>query len=300
MKKVIVAFVLLFLATEISFPVEAGLKSRITDFVKRRKNDDDSKSVEKIASALKGIGSNFASSGSNQFRYVSGKFLNTEDDLSFLIAYSSFARNCEMFFSLLEILLSKIRTEYASLLGDKNRLEKASKENAIKKLEASISKYKSNINRCLEIIDSEGIDAINANLQCSSIILLKIIQSEEEVSAANQATIKKQIETFIDKYSAAFESISSDLSLNISTIQSASDFEIDVSPKIDTIVNNVNLVHNVLKTLNRYISGREISEQEIDSYLSDSKYYRQTSNRKNNYNKDDEEEEETEEEEEDE
>ena len=261
MKKIVAALILSFLATGISFPVEAGIKSKITDLIKRRKNDSDSSSIEKISSSLKGLSSSFSSSGSNQFSYISKNFLNSDEDLSFLMAYGYFAKNGEMFFSLLESLLSKLRTEYASLLGAQNRLEKASSERSQTKLDNSIDKYKTSVNRCIEILGSKGIAALAASLQCSTIILLKVAQDEVSASPANKAALKKQIESFIQKYSSTFENISNDLSANISAIQEASESGLDISSQVDVIVSNVSLLHNALKALNKHLVGKNISEK---------------------------------------
>ncbi len=276
MKRVVAILALLFFAAEVNFPVEAAVKNRVLDLIKKRKNNSQSSSIENIADSMKGLGSSFASSGSSQFKYVSGKFLNTEDDLSFLIAYSGFARSCEMFFSLIEITLSKIRTEYAALLGAQNRLNNASSTRATKKAQQTVDQYKEKVRKCLELLNSDGFSALNANLQCNSIILLKIIQNEEESPEANKATIKNQIDAFIDKYSTAFESVDSELLDNIAKVQEEANSNIYIKPQIEAIINNVALVHNILKSLKKHVTGRTVSEQEINSHLSNTKYYTPT------------------------
>lgn len=284
MKKVVTAFSLLLLISGFNFSVEAGIFSKVTSFVKEkknrtvdlikgRKNDDDSKSIEKIANSLKGISAAFASSGNKQFSYVLSNFTKSENDLSFLIAYSFFAKNSELLFHLLEAILSKLRTEYASLLGAQNRSENNNSERKQEKIDNDLELRKSNVNRCLEVLGSNGISALCSNLECSEIVLLKIIQTYPTASQANIKNLSSQVANINNKYILALENISSDLQANIEAIQGTAETQVHINSKMKTLINNISMVHNTLKLINRYLSGRIIDNNEIEQCLSFAKHY---------------------------
>ena len=284
MKKVVTAFSLLLLISSFNFSVEAGIfskvksfvkekKNRTVDFIKGRKNDDDSKSIEKIANSLKGISAAFASSGNKQFSYVQSNFTKSEDDLSFLIAYSFFAKNSELLFHLLEAILSKLRTEYASLLGAQNRSENNNSERKQEKIDNDLELRKGNVNRCLEVLGSNGISALCSNLECSEIVLLKIIQTYPTASKANIKNLSSQVTNINNKYILALEHISSDLQANIEAIQGTAETQVHINSKMKTLINNISMVHNTLKLINRYLSGRIIDNNEIEQCLSFAKHY---------------------------
>ncbi len=275
MKKVVAAFSLFFMVAEINFPVEARLNllQKIGDTVKGRKSDDTTKSIDDILNAIKGLGSSFGSSGGAQIKYVNNKFLTTDSDLTFLITYSSFAKNVEIFFSLLETLLTRIRTEYTTLLGARNRSQKTKNEQTRQNQDDKVELSQSNMQRCMEILMSNGFQALQTNLQSSSVVLLRVLQESDKVPDANQQTVIKQIDALNKKCSLEkFTYISKNLSSNLSSVTEISEFSEDIDSKTETLIKNISLVRNVLGILNRYVTGTDFStdneKTEIDEILS--------------------------------
>ena len=283
MKKVVAALTLFFMIAEVNFTVEARLNllQKIGDIAKGRKSNEDTKSLDKIIGNIKGLGSNFGSSGSAQSKYVNDKFLNTTSDLSFLMAYSSFAKSCETFFSLFESILNKIRTGYTTSLGAQNRLNKTSNEQKRQKQEDKDEASKKNIRRCLEVLTSNGVQALQANLQSSSIILLTIIQKGDVISEANQKTLQKQIDALCKKCSSEkFAYIYENLPSNLSSASEASEFSEDISSKTESLIRSISLVKTVLDLANRYVNGEDFSSEnkqaQIEEILKSTVYYSET------------------------
>lgn len=280
MKKAVAVLTLFCMIAGVNFSIEAALnlRQKIGDLVKGRKSNEDTRSIDQIISNIKGLGSNFGSSGSTQFKYVNDKFMTTDADLSFLMAYSSFARNSELFFSLFESILSKIRTEYTTSLGAQNRLNKTSNEQKRMKQESKDEASRNNMQRCLEVLTSNGFQAIQANLQCSSIILLTVLQKANVISGANQKTVQKQIDALCRKCSSEkFAYIYETLPGNLSSAADVSDFSEDINEKAKSLVKSISLVKNVLDILNRYANGENFSngnrQAQIREILNSTNYY---------------------------
>lgn len=283
MKKVVAAFTLFCMISGVNFPVEARLNllQKIGDLAKGRKSNEDTRSIDNILNNIKGLGSNFGSSGNAQFKYVSDKLLTTDYNLSFLMAYSSFAKSSELFFSLLESLLSKIRTGYTTSLGAQNRLEKTNNEQKRMEQESKDEASRSNIQRCLKVLTSDGFQALQANLQSSSIILLTVIQKGDVISAANQKTLKKQIDALCKKCSSEkFAYVYENLPGGLSAAADVSEFSEDISSKTESLVKNISLVKTVLDISNRYVNGEDFSSEnrqaQIEEILKSTDYYSET------------------------
>ena len=280
MKKAVAVLTLFCMIAGVNFSVEAALnlRQKIGDVVKGRKSNEDTRGIDKVISNIKGLGSNFGSSGSAQFKYVSDKFLITDSDLSFLMAYSSFARNSEIFFSLFESVLSKIRTGYTTSLGAQNSLEKTNSEKKARKQESKDEASRINMQRCLEVLTSNGFQAIQANLQCSSIILLTVLQKTNVISVANQKTVQKQIAALCKKCSSEkFNYIYETLPGSLSSAADVAGFSEDISEKTESLIRSISLIKNVLDILNRYVNGENFSngnrQAQIREILRSTDYY---------------------------
>lgn len=296
MKKVIAALTLFFMIAEINFPVEARLNliQKVGDLVKGRKSNEDTRSLDQMISTIKGLGSSFASSGSAQFKYVNSKFLNTTSDLTFLMAYSSFAKNSELFFTLLESLLAQIRKEYTTSLGAQNRMESTTSELTRQKQGDKDELSKNNMQRCLEVLISNGFQALQANLQCSSIILLKVMQKGEGISDANLRTVQNQIDALSKKFSIdKISYIQNNLADNLSSASNVSQFSEDISSRIESITKSISLVSDVLGIANRYVHGENFSgenrQAQIDEILGTTDYSSGAQDADSDENDDDEE-----------
>ena len=280
MKKAVAVLTLFCMVAGVNFTVEARLNllQKVGDLVKGRKSNEDTRSLDQVIGNIKGLGSNFGSSGSTQFKYVCSKFLTTDADLSFLIAYSSFARSSELFFSLLEILLSKIRIEYTTSLGAQNRLENTNSDRTRLKQENKDVASRNNMQRCLEVLTSNGFQALQANLQSSAIVLLKLIQGTGGIPNANLQTIQKQVSALCKKCSAErFSYIYGNLPSNLSSAAEISEFPEEINSKAESLINNISLVKNALDVLNRYVNGEDFSDgnrqSQIEDILSKTDYY---------------------------
>lgn len=198
MKKVIAAFTLCFMIAGINSEVEAlrsigqGIKSAgrsIRDFAKGRKTNDATKSLDFVIEKIRGIGSDLISSGTNQYDYIRKNSANTESDLSFLVAYASFAEDAGKFFSYFETMLTGIRTEYATLLGAETKPNQGNK----------VDLSKINMRKYADRLMSNDFEIHKANLHSSSIILLSYMQQQNGVPNANLSAIKRRIDTVNDK-----------------------------------------------------------------------------------------------------
>lgn len=202
MKKVITAFTLCFMIAGINSEVEAlrsigrgisrGVKSvgrKVGDFAKGRKTNDATKSLDFVIEKIRGIGSDLISSGTNQYDYIRKNSANTESDLSFLVAYASFAEDAGKFFSYFETMLTGIRTEYATLLGAETKPNQGNK----------VDLSKINMQTYTDRLMSNDFEIHKANLHSSSIILLSYMQQQNGVPKANLSAIKRLIDTVNNK-----------------------------------------------------------------------------------------------------
>ena len=288
MKKVIATLTLCFMIAGINTEIEAlrkiskgvkGITQKVGDLAMGRKTDTGTQSLDYVVNSIRGLGSNFGSSGNAQFKYVNSKYLTTTSDLTFLVAYSSFAKSAGDFLSLLETLLSKIRTGYATSLGVENRINKITNDQRRQKQMNKDELSRNNIQRCLEILTGNEFNVLQANLQCSSIILLKAMQNESNVPQANRETVKRQIETLTGKCSWSDKIILDKLLEGLDSASIVSEFRINsgiVKLKAEWLVRQISLIKKVLGILSNYVLTDRFSSQgkaQIEGILNNTDYY---------------------------
>jgi len=284
MKKVIATLTLCFMIAGINSEVEAlsrisrGVRSigqKVGDLVKGRKTDDGTRSIDSVVNSIRGLGKNFISSGSTHFKYASTKYLNTNSDLSLLLAYSSFAMNAGDFFSLLESLLAQVRAEYATSLGAQNSANNAQNEQRRMKQENRDELSRNNMQRCLEILlEGNEFATIQANLQSSGIILLTVIKNMGNVPDANRQTMQKHIAALVQKCNWEVNNISASLEQGLSAACEVSEFSegLEIVPeKTNSLIKNISLIKDILVKLNSYIQNGEKSG--IEGILGKTDYY---------------------------
>ncbi len=278
MKKTIISFILCFMLAQVNFSAEAlrnlNLRQKIGDLVKGRKSNEGTKSLDRVISSIKGLGSSLISSGRSQFEYITSKYLNSSSDLTFLTAYSVFAKSSGEFFSLLEPLLTKIRTEYATSLGAQNRINNATNAQTIQKQENKDELSKNNIQRCLDILTGNEFNVLKANLQSSGIILLTVMQKEVGMQAANEQMIKNQVAALIKKCNWEIDGT---MSTNLEEgLAAAIDMEVtqwddDLRRKIVSLIEHMFLFRDILVKIQGYVQNGDNSG--IDKILNDMEYY---------------------------
>lgn len=278
MRKVIVSFALFSIFAEIYTAVEASVwqtiknigsktvntgtfagnvfnryvGTAISDRIQGRGSSNDTTSLENITYYMRQFKNNISSSANSQLSYITSNFSTTSEDLSLLIAYYIFAKNSEKLFAIIEPILSKIRTNQATLLGNSVSTESA----------------ESNVQNSLQVLLSNGVKAVQAVFQSSAVTLLTIVQklSENgEIPQTNIQTLYNQINAL--QSTSLFGTISN-LTTNINNILGAT----DSSEQIESLVNNILLIQKVLLIIQTYINGGNVVEQ-IERILQECNYY---------------------------
>lgn len=278
MRKVIVSFALFSILAEIYTAVEASVwqtiknigsktvntgtfagnvfnryvGTAISDRIQGRGSSNDTTSLENITYYMQQFKNNISSSANSQLSYITSNFSTTSEDLSLLIAYYIFAKNSEKLFAIIEPILSKIRTNQATLLGNSVSTESA----------------ESNVQNSLQVLLSNGVKAVQAVFQSSAVTLLTIVQklSENgEIPQTNIQTLYNQINAL--QSTSLFGTISN-LTTNINNILGAT----DSSEQIESLVNNILLIQKVLLITQTYINGGNVVEQ-IEKILQECNYY---------------------------
>lgn len=287
MKKVVAVFTVFILVLGTSFSVEASifgkLKQKVADKVKGRKNDDVSNKLNEIASTLTQLGSNLKSSGTSQEKYVNSQYLLAEEDLSFLDAYSVFAKISGDFFSNFGSKIEKLRTEYASLLGAQNRSSQVDTESDNSNQSTNELKVESktaNIQKILKTLISNGFNAMHTNLQCSAVILLKIMKNHP-LPEANKAAVQKQIKALHQKYGPFLSLLSDDLVDNMKIIKEKNGLKIkNFESLMQPLVQTITIIYCTINILPRYVSETHDDRllEEIEKVINMSPYYKSARN----------------------
>ncbi len=226
--------------------------STISDRLHGRGSSNDTSSLQNITYYIKQFKNNIASSASSQMQYINKQFPTTSEDLSILVAYYCFAKNCELLLSVLEPILSKIRTDQATLLGNSDVTQSA--ENTLQ--------------NSLQLLLSNGLKSAETILQTSAIALLQIIQRASEngeVPQTNIATLYNQVNALMSNQ--LFGLIVS-LTTNIDNIQGSQ----GNTKRIESLVKNILLIQKVLTILQGYINGGNVIGQ-IENTLQSCEYY---------------------------
>ena len=314
MKKVVVALTLCFMIAEVNFQAEAleGIKSigrgigrgaksiaqgvgqgvksigrgvggkvsrGVGDWAKGRKTDDGTKNLDVVTNNIRGIGGDLISSGTKHYSYVRKNSLNTASDLSFLVAYSSFAENAGKFLSYFETMLTGIRTEYATLLGAQNRADNTNNEQRRQKQENRVNLSQNNMQMYIDRLMNNEFEILKANLHSSSIILLSVMQQLDSVPDANLQAIQNQINT-LNKNSRWNENeLFENLDRGLVAACGISGYE---RPENSTAfeyreelwIKQISLIKDILVKLNSYVqngdkSGIETILKKMDYYSGD-------------------------------
>ena len=224
----------------------------IADRFQGRGSSNDTANLKNIIYYMQQFKNNISSSASSQLNYITSKFATTSEDLSLLISYYIFAKNSESLFAIVEPILSKIRTDQATLLGNSESTESA----------------ESNLQNSLQVLLSNGVKAVQAVFQSSAVTLLTVVQklSENgEIPQTNIQTLYKQISALTS--TPLFGTISS-LTTNINNIVGST----DNNELVVSLVNNILLIQKVLLMTQSYINGGNVVEQ-IEKILQECKYY---------------------------
>lgn len=287
MKKVVAAFTVLVLVSGVSFPVEASifgnLKQKVTDKVKGRQNDDVSRKLNETASTLTSLGSNLKSSGTSQEKYVDSQYLLAEEDLSFLSAYSVFAKISGDFFSKLGSTTKKLRTEYSSLLGAQNKSNQANMEENISSqanIESKIESTTASIQKILETLISDGFSAHHTTVHCLAIMLLKIMQ-KHPLPEANRTAVQNQIKAIYQKYSPFLSLLSEDIANNMNEIKEKIGLEQEnFESLMEPLVQTITIIYHTINILRRYVNVSHDDKllEEITETLDKSPYYKPVEN----------------------
>lgn len=232
--------------------------SKVGNLIHKRGNDNNTKNLENLSYYMKQFQTNISSSASTQLSYIIKQFPVSDGDLSLLTAYYSFAKNCEALFSIVEPVISKIRTDQATIIGG-----------SVEAQEAEVT-----LQHSIQMLLSNGIKAQQAVLQSSAITLLMTIQrlsSDGGEPDTNPVTMNKQIGAL------ASTSLFGSISLLTTSMTNILDSNDNYS-QIDSLVKDILLIQNVLITLQSYINGGNVSGQ-IQTILQGCKYYSGTTRR---------------------
>lgn len=224
----------------------------ISDRFQGRGSSNDTASLKNIIYYMQQFRNNLSSSASSQLNYVISKFSTTSEDLSLLIAYYIFAKNGEKLFTIMEPILSKIRTDQATLLGNSDVTQSA--ENTLQ--------------NSLQILLSNGLKSAETILQTSAIALLQIIQRASEngeVPQTNISTLYNQVNALMSNQ--LFGLIVS-LTTNIANIQGSQ----ENIERVESLVKNILLIQKVLTIFQGYINGGNVIDQ-IENTLQSCEYY---------------------------
>lgn len=276
MKKVITAFTLCFIIAGINSEVEAlrsigrgisrGVKSigrKVGDFANNRKTDEGTRNLDFVINNIRGIGTDLISSGTNQYSYVRKNSVNTKSDLSFLIAYASFAEDAGKFLSYFETMLTGIRTEYATLLGAQT---KPNQENKVDLSKINMQTY---ANRLM----SNDFEIHKANLHSSSIILLSYMRQQDGVPDANLQAIQRQINTLNNNSRWNENELLENFDQGLSAACEISEYERPESfeRREELWIKQISLIKAILVKLNSYIQNGDKSG--IEDILNQMDYY---------------------------
>lgn len=266
MRKIVISFALFALISGIDTIVEASVwqtiknvgsktanavKTTVSDRLHKRGGSNDTSNLNNIISYIKQFKSNISSSASYQLKYIKKQFPTSSEDLSVLISYYSFAKNCELLFSVLEPILSKIRTDQATLLGNTDS-----------------SNSELTLQNSLQVLMSNGVKSAETILQTSAITLLQVVQRASEngeIPQTNISTLYNQINSLM---SNQLFSLIVGLTTNIANIQ-GSDENIG---RINSLIKNILLIQKVLMILQSYINGGNVVGQ-IENILQSCEYY---------------------------
>jgi hypothetical protein len=224
----------------------------VADRFQGRGSSNDTANLKNIIYYMQQFKNNISSSANSQLNYITSKFHTTSEDMSLLISYYIFAKNSEKLFSIVEPILSKIRTDQATLLGNSELTENA----------------ESNLQNSLQALLSNGVKAVQAVFQSSAVTLLTVVRklSENgEIPQTNIQTLYNQISALTS--TPLFGTISS-LTTNINNILGST----DSNDQIVALVNNILLIQKVLLITQTYINGGNVVEQ-IEKMLQECNYY---------------------------
>ncbi len=225
----------------------------IADRFQGRGSSNDTANLKNITYYMQQFKTNISSSANSQLNYITNKFSTTSEDLSLLISYYIFAKNSEKLFATVEPILSKIRTDQATLLGKNSESAETSE---------------STLQNSLQVLLSNGVKAVQAVLQSSAITLLTVVQklSENgEVPQTNVTTLYNQISALTS--TPLFGTVSS-LITNINNILGLA----ENNEHIVSLVSDILLIQKTLLVTQTYINGGNVVEQ-IEEILQECKYY---------------------------
>lgn len=289
MKKVITAFTLCFMIAGINSEVEAlrsigrgisrGVKSvgrKVGDLAKGRKTNDGTKNIDAAVNSIKGIGNDFRSSGGKQFSYILKSYLNTDSDLDFLAAYSSFADQAGKFLSWLETILTEVRTAYATSLGAQNSANNTENEQKIIKQQQKDELNRENIRRSIEVLIGNIFSVYKAQIQSLAIVLLTVMQNSEDVPKANLREIQRQINDLNKNFRWNDKEFSNYLGQGLSSAIEELEIQVEspIENRIDLLVRQITLIKDILVKLDGFIqngnkSGIEDILKQMDYYSGD-------------------------------
>ena len=248
---------------------KSSLFQRLKDKAKGRASNEYTEELDKLVKSLESFNKKLKTLV-DQTAKLQEDALPEEADFAMLMPLYCWSAISEQFLSEIKVRLQELRDQYASVEGAEGRKDKQeSKEKqtvrtgkAIDKEEAKIETAKQKMRQILDhILWDKGIQGMIANIKCSTLILLQVMEANSEPPSTHNSVLKNLISS-AERYNDVFVTLREQLESLLGVCLETSDHEEEegIEERVQQLLSDILIINDALGVINQYYGGKPSNE----------------------------------------